>query len=179
MSEENRSHLEYLFDVIGKAMNLTKGEIIIPTRKRQQVLARKLLAHYLRKGTTLSLREIGAIIGKDHATVVHYHKSISELGDTSPYVNALMYSIDTGMVHPALNLRGKLSDLIKYKSSNDNRVDDVYDFLFKNMDSFSPEYQSYNNHSFQDQAIQLQKAEIIELKQSVENMKSIIREAIA
>jgi len=54
------------------------------TRDRNRVHARKALATALRCNTKYSLEFIGSsyLGGKDHATILHYHKSTGDLIDT-------------------------------------------------------------------------------------------------
>ena len=47
-------------------------------RKRELVFARMTIANFLREYTPLSTTEIGALISRDHSTVIHYIKTYKD-----------------------------------------------------------------------------------------------------
>lgn len=47
-------------------------------RKRELVFARMAIANFLREYTPLSTTEIGALISRDHSTVIHYIKTYKD-----------------------------------------------------------------------------------------------------
>lgn len=47
-------------------------------RKRELVFARMAIAHFLREYTPLSTTEIGALISRNHSTVIHYLKTYED-----------------------------------------------------------------------------------------------------
>lgn len=47
-------------------------------RKRELVFARMTIANFLREYTPLSTTEIGALISRDHSTVIHYIKNYKD-----------------------------------------------------------------------------------------------------
>lgn len=178
MSEEDKEKMEYLFEIVGTSMNLTKREILEVTRRRQNVLARKVICYFAKEDTKIPLREVGSIIGKDHSTVVHYCKFIKNTRNQSPYLDAIMKSVESGYIHPALKLRAELTALVKYNSSEENRVNDIFDFLFRNLNKFDERVNSYHSNSFQDYAIQSLKDQVVEMTQSMSNMKDIITDIL-
>jgi chromosomal replication initiator protein len=69
-----------------KIIKFTGQDITIKSRKREIVWARQLAMFILRKKTKMSLSKIGELCGnKDHATVLHACKSISNLIETDSY----------------------------------------------------------------------------------------------
>lgn len=54
------------------------------SRKRgTSAMCRQIVAYVLLNSTNMSLSSIGAIIGRDHATVIHSRRSISNLIETN------------------------------------------------------------------------------------------------
>lgn len=45
------------------------------SRKQEVVYTRMMIAHFLRQYTPLSTTEIGALISRDHSTVIYYLKA--------------------------------------------------------------------------------------------------------
>ena len=56
----------------------TNINLLNPTRKRNAVYARAIYFKLCKQLTTLTLKEIGLTLGKDHATVLHSIKNIFE-----------------------------------------------------------------------------------------------------
>jgi chromosomal replication initiation ATPase DnaA len=75
---------EYFKEFISQRRNISIELMDSNTRKREVVLERQLAMYFSKKKTRNSLTEIGSIIGnKDHATVLHACKTISNLMDTN------------------------------------------------------------------------------------------------
>ena len=75
--------LERTIDSIKEAVcgyyGLETSRLLERTRKREVVVARQMSMYLAKKYTTLSLAGIGDVLGKkDHATVLHACKTISE-----------------------------------------------------------------------------------------------------
>ena len=95
------------------------GNIQIRTRKRHYVYCRSVYFALCRKYTTMSLREIGETVGRDHATVIH---GINIFNDQIKMYNEKRY----------LDVYYKISDIIeseKVKTEPEEyyktRVDDL------------------------------------------------------
>ena len=72
--------------------DVTVGLMMGRSRKREVVVARHIFMYLMRKRKeNFSLASIGAHLGKDHATVLHGNKTVSNMLDTNdwPYVSAL------------------------------------------------------------------------------------------
>ena len=52
-------------------------------RKREIVVARQISMLLIRKNTQLSLKSIGSIFGKDHTTVIHSIKTITDQSEVN------------------------------------------------------------------------------------------------
>jgi hypothetical protein len=59
-------------EIVEQAWNLKK-------RKRELVFTRQLIFYFIREHSKLSLNNIGALLHKDHATVMHAIKTIKNL----------------------------------------------------------------------------------------------------
>jgi len=71
---------EIVFEITGA----TEEQMRSRTRKREIVMARQaIMSFYRRIGKNISLREAGEVYDKDHATVLHSIKTMTELNDTS------------------------------------------------------------------------------------------------
>lgn len=67
--------LNYAIKIINKSKEIFGLDILKNTRKREFADIRMITAHIIKNHTKLSLKEIGKILGKDHASVVHYCKT--------------------------------------------------------------------------------------------------------
>lgn len=64
------------------------------TRKREIVQRRQIIMNQLYKRTRLSLQAIGDHFDKDHATVIHANRTISNLYETSPEIRTYVDDIN-------------------------------------------------------------------------------------
>ena len=64
------------------------------TRKREIVQRRQIIMNQLYKRTKLSLQTIGDQFGKDHSTVIHANRTISNLYETCPEIRTYVDDID-------------------------------------------------------------------------------------
>jgi chromosomal replication initiation ATPase DnaA len=55
---------------------ITLAAMQVHDRERRFVEARQLLAHTLREHCGMLMREIGEVMGRDHATVIHYLRTV-------------------------------------------------------------------------------------------------------
>jgi hypothetical protein len=78
-------------------------ELYIPNRKRDKVYRRFYLANLLRK-EGLMLKEIGAILNKNHATIIHYidsHRYWTRVKDKQ-YLNYTFDLMEAYPIRPSL-----------------------------------------------------------------------------
>ena len=76
-------------------MNITTEDFYSKSKKREMVQARQLAMHFSKKFTKLSLAMIGQQCGgRDHATVIHALKTVSNLLETDKQFRALANEIE-------------------------------------------------------------------------------------
>jgi chromosomal replication initiator protein len=76
-----------IVSAVCKYFSITKEEILSGKRKKELVLPRQIAIYLIREQTTKSLPEIGKIMGgKDHTTIMHAEKKISDLLKIDKYV---------------------------------------------------------------------------------------------
>ena len=69
-----QKEVDCVFEMVCDITGVEKKQILSTKRNRYIVDARKILVNVLRKILKLTCYQTGAIIGKDHSTVVHYDK---------------------------------------------------------------------------------------------------------
>lgn len=75
--------IDYISKAVCDYLNVPSNQLTIKTRKREIVQARQIAMYFCKNMTKSSLSTIGAMIGgKDHATVLHAYKTISNLIET-------------------------------------------------------------------------------------------------
>jgi chromosomal replication initiation ATPase DnaA len=72
---------------------LTGTQIRYKTRKREIVVTRQLIMYFVHQFTKLSLAKNGALVGKNHATVLHAIKTITNLAETDKQFRAKLERI--------------------------------------------------------------------------------------
>jgi chromosomal replication initiator protein len=79
---ENNHNNPAISSIVNSVVNVTGIEFIkiqSVTRKREILYARHLFCYFARKRTKLSLQEIGNILNRDHATVLHSVRTVKDL----------------------------------------------------------------------------------------------------
>jgi hypothetical protein len=66
-------------------------------RGRRYVEARQLFTTFMVRHTKRSLKNIGELVGKDHATVLHSKKTVNNLCDTNSKFKAMYNRIDKSL----------------------------------------------------------------------------------
>ena len=75
--------IDYITKSVCDYLNIPSSQINAKTRKREIVQARQIAMYFCKNLTKSSLSSIGSLIGgKDHATVLHAYKTISNLIET-------------------------------------------------------------------------------------------------
>ena len=96
LSVEKKS-LDFIPDirkVVARKCHIANEKLDWKTRKREIVQARQLAMFFSKQYTTASLATIGEEIGnKDHATVLHACKTVSNLHETDAVYRGLYFSI--------------------------------------------------------------------------------------
>ena len=73
------SDLNFAVQTINKSKELFGINILEKTRQRDVADIRMITAHIIKTHTKLSLKEIGKMLGKDHASIIHYYKTTEAL----------------------------------------------------------------------------------------------------
>lgn len=68
-----------IMESVSKYYQITVSEITEKRRHAKIVRARQVAAYLLREDLRLSLHEVGAIINRDHSSVVHAHKLVKQM----------------------------------------------------------------------------------------------------
>jgi chromosomal replication initiator protein len=76
---KKRLSIENVVEIVRQFYDLPNDYYINKSRKRNLVKARQMCAKILVENTEFTLNEIGYYFGKDHATIIHSRKSISDL----------------------------------------------------------------------------------------------------
>lgn len=87
--------VEEIIEVVAHYFELPSEVLHMKTRKREIVQARQIAMYLSKEKTKLSLSEIGRLIGnKDHATVLHAKRTVSNLCDTDKRFKADVNKIE-------------------------------------------------------------------------------------
>lgn len=70
-------NINNIINAVCEYFNITRSELFYKNRKTRVVFARQIAMYYMRKELRCGLREIGETFGKDHTTVIHSCKQIS------------------------------------------------------------------------------------------------------
>ena len=75
--------IEHILDVVCRELNVERARLDSSERTREVAIARQLAMYLAKQHTKMPLTAIGAAIGgRNHATVLHSCKTISNLMDT-------------------------------------------------------------------------------------------------
>jgi chromosomal replication initiator protein len=87
--------IDYIKNIVCDYFQITVDEINSKTRKREIVQARQLAMYFSKKHTKCSLANIGMQCGnKDHATVLHAYRTVTDLLDTDKQFKIWVEEID-------------------------------------------------------------------------------------
>ena len=87
--------VSHIIDAICEEYSTTLESISILTRDRDKVECRKMIMLFLRKFTTMSLKQVGNYLGGfDHTTVIHGIKTINNRIDTEELLAVKRDKID-------------------------------------------------------------------------------------
>ena len=78
----NKSLVIRLYSIIEKVLDVKEEELKSKSRIRKNSDARKMFFNYLRENTSYSLTELGSLLNRDHATVIHCVKTNKIYCDT-------------------------------------------------------------------------------------------------
>lgn len=99
---------EYIIEGVCRYFGLSVNYVISCGRKRDAVLARQIIYYLSRKNTAATLKSVGTIVGgKDHTTVVHGIKTITNIMSVDASLRKLVFDIESKIVNPHLWIRIK------------------------------------------------------------------------
>ncbi|MDE6183726.1 MAG: chromosomal replication initiator protein DnaA, partial [Rikenellaceae bacterium] len=85
---------EAICEIVYTFFNVTKEDFFSKKRSREIVQARQVSMYLCKKHTNLSLKSIGEAIERDHATVVHAIKTVTNLIETDKGLRAHIEQIE-------------------------------------------------------------------------------------
>jgi len=74
LNERTQTDVDSVFEMVCDITGVPKEQILSTKRYRHIVDARKILVNVLRKVLKLTCYQTGAVVNKDHSSVVHYDK---------------------------------------------------------------------------------------------------------
>ena len=88
--------LDNIMSCVCESLDITveKAKLFYSSRKKEHVFARHLYAYFSRKYTRETLESIAFVIGKDHGTIIHSDRQISDWIETDKVVKATCRKID-------------------------------------------------------------------------------------
>ena len=72
---------ELILQYVANYFHISEKAIKAKTRKHEVVVARQIAMYFIKKITNMNLKSIGGIFNKDHATVIHAIKTVSNMCD--------------------------------------------------------------------------------------------------
>jgi hypothetical protein len=121
--KKNNLTINEIQHIVSDYFNMTIGQMNNKTRKREIVQVRQISMYFSRELTELSLSKIGLKHGeKDHATVDHSHKTVSNL-----YGSDKSYRVDIDKIEKRLVKKSneKYSQEQDYKSKHYFSKDEI------------------------------------------------------
>jgi hypothetical protein len=103
-----RTPYEIIMEVVCDYQKMPESRIFAKTRKREIVFTRQTIMYFGKKYEQGTLRVLGDIFGKDHATALHGIKTINNLIDTNPQIRhdiGKMDEIINKRLEPFMNYR--------------------------------------------------------------------------
>lgn len=72
-------YAKHIINCTSKFTGIPKNQLLNCTRKREVLDARRMAIAIIRRNTKLSLAKIGALFGKDHATILHAERTAKDI----------------------------------------------------------------------------------------------------
>ena len=91
--------VEYIINIVCDYFNIPVEQLSLKTRKHQVVQARQIAMYFSKKYSNASLASIGQQCGKkDHATVHHACKTVSDRLETDRQFKAMLTDIEKKII---------------------------------------------------------------------------------
>lgn len=84
---------EIILEVVSRHFKLDKFDILSKVRKRIFTEPRHIVIYFIKAYTTLSLKEIGRFMNRDHASVIYAIDTCNNLSETNPAFREKMLSV--------------------------------------------------------------------------------------
>lgn len=136
-----KENIKFVKNCAAEAVGTTVEFMEAPTRKRQSVIARQLVMYFFRKSNSkfeVSLREIGEIFGKDHATALHAYKQIKQL--TKQTYEEAYLAKELFLYYVSFNNQKALNDEINRRDRIRTIEDIAVEKKMKNLQKYSSLY---------------------------------------
>ena len=78
-NNNNNPSINSIVSAVVKVTGVEFNKVQSSSRRRNFVNARHLFCYFARKRTKLSFQEIGGIINRDHATIIHSVRNVEDL----------------------------------------------------------------------------------------------------
>jgi hypothetical protein len=156
--------------IVSSLLGMGIEEIIKPTRKRQSVVGRYMIAYYLRKHTDATLEEIEEYLKIDHATILHGIKRINEHSEVDRYTRELKECLDNKYVPEIHKLRIKFLDVYSVQSTPGNKVEAVMRIIMENIEVFKDKEREHSEMRMYDEVLNTLKKDNNQLRQRIKEM---------
>jgi len=100
VNNPKKTPYEIIIEVVCDYLKMPESRIFAKTRKREAVFTRQAIMFFGNKYKQGTLRELGMVFGKDHATALHSIRTINNLIDTNPQIKH-----DIGKMDEVINKR--------------------------------------------------------------------------
>ena len=85
----NRHYIDKFIDEYCELQNVDKDILFSKKRHRYLVERRMVLAFFLRRRTSLTWKEIGSIMNRNHASMIHYSNKVEGFLDVYPHLQRM------------------------------------------------------------------------------------------
>lgn len=82
--------IKKLLEFVEEETELSYEMLVIKNRKREVVETRQIIMYCIWKNEKYSLAAIGHLFERDHSTVLHARKTITDVKDTQPHIKRLV-----------------------------------------------------------------------------------------
>ena len=87
-----RHYINKFINEYCELQNVDKNVLFSKSRNRDLVEMRMILAYFLRNRTELSWTEIGKIMNRNHASIIHYYNKVEGFLDVYPHLQRMFKS---------------------------------------------------------------------------------------
>ncbi len=99
----SENFIENLYDAIFNATGITREQIESPIRKREITIPRQIFCCFVRLETEMSLKQVGMLVNRDHATVIHSKNVLKDLYPTNRSYRTIVNDIALQLNNDTIN----------------------------------------------------------------------------